>query len=455
MTINRRRLCGSLTAASAIAALQFCAPARAATGRPISALGLDAAQFGVRPGNSDDQSGVLQAAIDKAAQAGAPLALAPGVYRAGGLVLPNGAQIAGVRGATRLVLSTGASLFSSIGADHVGLSGLMLDGGGRPLAGARGLLQLESGHAMRLVDCDIVASGGHGVMLVAMEGAISGCAIAGAADVALLSLDARGLTVAGNTITDAGNNGVQILRHANGSDGTIVTDNRIERIANRAGGTGQYGNAINAHRAGNVIVRGNRIRDCTYSAIRGNTASAIQIVGNSVNDVGEVALYSEFGFEGAVITQNIVDGASIGISVANFNDGGRMAVVQGNIVRNMSRRREDIPEAESGHGIYVEADSAVSGNVVDNVTNAGLVLGWGRFLRNVALTGNVVRGAATGVAVSVDRDAGRVLIANNLFSDIKRGAVVGMDHAKPVTGDLLANAEHGYRHVTMNGNSVR
>jgi uncharacterized secreted repeat protein (TIGR03808 family) len=48
-----------------------------------------------------------------------------------------------------------------------------------------------------------------------------------------------------------------------------------------------------------VIVRGNRIRNCDYSAVRGNSASNIQISGNSVSDVREVALYSEFSFEGA------------------------------------------------------------------------------------------------------------------------------------------------------------
>jgi putative cofactor-binding repeat protein len=76
------------------------------------------------------------------------------------------------------------------------------------------------------------------------------------------------------------------------------------------GGSGQYGNAINAFRAGNVIVRGNRIRNCDYSPERGNSASNIQISGNSVSDVREVALYSEFSFEGAVIANNTVDGAA-------------------------------------------------------------------------------------------------------------------------------------------------
>ena len=88
-----------------------------------------------------------------------------------------------------------------------------------------------------------------------------------------------------------------------------------------------------------MIVRGNRIRHCAYSAVRGNAAANIQIAGNSISDVGEVALYAEFGFEGAVIANNSVDGAAIGVSVTNFNEGGRLAVVQGNIIRNLKPQR--------------------------------------------------------------------------------------------------------------------
>ena len=98
MTVNRRTiLLGSLGAALA-------APAKAA---PLSTFGLDAAHFGVRAGAAGDQSGALQRAIDQAAQARVPLMLAPGVYRAGGLTLPAGANLIGIRGATRLILTQG------------------------------------------------------------------------------------------------------------------------------------------------------------------------------------------------------------------------------------------------------------------------------------------------------------------------------------------------------------
>ena len=74
---------------------------------------------------------------------------------------------------------------------------------------------------------------------------------------------------------------------------------------------------------------------------------------------GEVALYAEFGFEGAIIADNSVDGAAIGVSVTNFNEGGRLAVVQGNIIRNLKPQRPagTDPGDSAGVGISVEADT--------------------------------------------------------------------------------------------------
>jgi len=236
-----------------------------------------------------------------------------------------------------------------------------------------------------------------------------------------------------------------------------VTDNRIEDIKAGPGGSGQYGNAINAFRAGNVIVRGNRIKNCDYSAVRGNSASNIQITGNSVSDVREVALYSEFAFEGAVIANNTVDGAALGVSVCNFNEGGRLAVVQGNIIRNLLAKRPigTAPDDDAGIGIYVEADTSVSDNVIENAPSFGIVDGWGKYLRDVAITGNVIRNAFVGVGVSVTPGAGTALVNNNMISETPRGAVVGLDHARPITPDLAAEGAPRFAQVAMGTNAVR
>src|SRR6185312_17169838 len=98
---------------------------------PPSPSGPDATHFGVHPGAPDDQSAALQRALDEAARTRVPLMLPPGVYRTGGLTLGSGAQLAGVRGATRLVFSEGSSLLAASHAEAVSLTGLTLDGGGK------------------------------------------------------------------------------------------------------------------------------------------------------------------------------------------------------------------------------------------------------------------------------------------------------------------------------------
>ncbi len=455
MDVNRRHLIGA-SAAGVAGALAI--PADAARTAPLtSSLGRDATQYGVRPGSPDDQTNALQRAIDEAARAQMPLALPPGVYRTGMLRLASGTQLIGVRGATKLAFIGGASMLSGEGADSVALNGITLDGGGVPLPARRGLIHCLAGRDVRITDCEITASGGSAIWLEQISGDVSGNIISDTAVTAIVSFDAKGLIVSRNTIAGTSDNGIEILRTSIGDDGTLVADNRIEDIKAGPGGSGQYGNAINAFRAGNVIVRGNRIRNCDYSAVRGNSASNIQITGNSVSDVREVALYSEFSFEGAVIANNTVDGAAFGVSVCNFNEGGRIAVVQGNIIRNLLPKRPigTAPDDDAGIGIYVEADSSVTGNVIENAPAFGIVAGWGKYLRDVAITGNVIRKAFAGIGVSVVPGAGTALVNNNLISETPRGAVVGLDHARAITTDLSVDGAQPYAQVVIGTNVAR
>ncbi len=455
MDVNRRHLMG--VSAAGVAGALAMAPDTARAAPPTSALGRDATQYGVRPGSPDDQTRALQRAIDEAARAQAPLALPPGVYRTGMLRLQNGTQLVGVRGATKLVFSGGASLLQAEGAGSIGLTNITLDGGGIPLPTRRGLVHCLNGRDIRITDCEITGSGGNGIWFENCSGDISGNILSKIAVTGITSFDAQGLLVSRNTITGTNDNGIEILRHAIGDDGTLVLDNRIEDIKAGPGGSGQYGNAINAFRAGNVIVRGNRIRNCDYSAVRGNSASNIHITGNSVSGVREVALYSEFAFEGAVIANNTVDGAALGVSVCNFNEGGRIAVVQGNIIRNLLPKRPigTAPDDDAGIGIYVEADTSVTGNVIENAPSFGIIAGWGKYLRDVVISGNVIRNAFVGVGVSVMPGAGTALVNNNMISQTPRGAVVGLDHARPITPDLSTEGAQRFSQVVVGTNAVR
>jgi uncharacterized secreted repeat protein (TIGR03808 family) len=455
MDLNRRHLIGA--SAVGVAGALAVSPEAARATQLTSVPGRDATQYGVRPGSPDDQTRAFQRAIDEAARAGVPLALPPGTYRTGTLRLAEGAQIIGVRGATRLVFGGGGSMLLGEGAGHIGLSGITLDGGNIPLPQRRGLIHCLGGRDIRIIDCEIINSGGNGVWIEQVSGDISNNSITRIAGTAIVSFDAQGLIVSRNTITGTNDNGIEILRTAIGDDGTLVADNRIEDIKAGPGGSGQHGNAINAFRAGNVIVRNNRIRNCDYSAVRGNSASNIQITGNSVSDVREVALYSEFSFEAAVIANNTVDGAAFGVSVCNFNEGGRIAVVQGNIIRNLIPKRPigTAPDDDAGIGIYVEADTSVTGNVVENAPSFGIVAGWGKYLRDVAITGNVIRKTFAGIGVSVAAGGGTALVNNNMISETPRGAVVGHDHGRAVTADLSTEGAQRYAQIVIGANAVR
>jgi uncharacterized secreted repeat protein (TIGR03808 family) len=453
MKIDRRRLLVVSALTGAVPAASLATPAGAA---PLSSFGVDATQLGVRAGGGADQSNMLQSAIDKAASARVPLMLGPGDYRVGGLSLPSGTQLIGVRGATRLIFSGGSALISARGGDHITLAGLTIEGSGRPLPENSALVVFEQCSDLRIVDCEVTGSGRSGIRLFEVQGTVSDTTIAKTADVAIYSLDARGLTIQNNVVRGAGNGGILVHRSKKGDDGTLVVDNRIEDINNVAGGSGQYGNAINVFRAGNVIVRGNRISRAAYSAVRGNAASNIQITGNTATELGEVAIYSEFGFEGAVIANNTIDGAALGIVTCNFNEGGRLAVVQGNMIRNLKAKRPagTAPDDAGGVGIAIEADASVTGNVIENAPVAGIMVGWGAYMRDVSVTGNVVRNSPLGVAISVVNGAGTAVITGNLISGASRGAIVGMDHAKAVTGDLSQEPAR-YANLQISGNRVR
>jgi uncharacterized secreted repeat protein (TIGR03808 family) len=453
MGIDRRRLIAVSALTGAVPASMLATPVAAA---PLSTLGVDATTLGVRAGGGADQTRMLQNAIDRTAGARVPLVLGPGDYRVGDLKLPNGAQLVGVRGATRLIFAGGRSIISARGADHLTLANLLLDGERRPMPENSALLTIGQGRHIRITDCEILNSNRSGIVLHEVAGVVSGTSVSGAAEVAIYSLDARGLVIQNNVLNDIGNTGILVMRSAKGDDGTLILDNRIDNVANTRGGSGQYGNAINVFRAANVIVRGNRISRATFSAVRGNAADNIQIVGNTATDVGEVAIYSEFGYQGATIANNTVDGAAIGISLANFNEGGRLAVVQGNLIRNLKSKRPPgtDPDDGAGIGIYAEADAAVTGNVVENAPYAGIVLGWGQYLRDVSVTGNVVRDSKLGIAASVTRGSGTVVISGNMIAGATQGAIVGMDFKRIIGGDL-ADEPTRFAHLQISGNRVR
>lgn len=399
---------------------------------------IDATELGVRPGALDDQSRVFTAMLRKADERGLPVFLPAGDYLVSNINLPRKVRLHGVPGATRILYGGNGHLLAGDGMDLAELSGLVIDGANRWLGEhAQGLIDLRDAPQVAIDDCHILGSAKNAIALERCGGRIERNVVSGAADAAIYSVESAGLRIAGNTIADCANGGILVHRWQAGADGTIIAQNRIERISATRGGTGQFGNGINLFRADNVLVSQNTVADCAFSAIRANSASNARIVSNTCTRSGETAIYAEFAFEAAVIGDNIVDGAANGISIVNFDHGGRLATCSGNIVRNLSTKGPYTTEPPGfGIGIAVEADTAVTGNVVENAPLYGINIGWGEFMRDVIATGNVIRKAGEGIAVSVVAGAGLAVITDNIVRDTRHGAIIGHHWIDRVTGDM-------------------
>ena len=445
-TLSRRSLLAG--AAAFVAALPTVALGQLETG--VRRGFVDAADFGVFPDGSD-QSGNLQRAIDAAAGAGLPVFIAGGSYLIGDVRLPSAATIFGLRGGTVLTAPGDVPVFTGSGADAIALRDLDFDGAG---AGGETLLGFRDCTRLAIERVGLARGRADGLGLERVSGRVADCTISGFGDNGIFALDSAGLTIEANRIRDCGNGGVRVWASAEGagSDGTVVAGNDIADIRWDAGGNGQNGNGINVFRAEGVSVLDNRLARCAFSAVRLNATNNTVISGNLCLDSGEVAIFSEFGFSGSVITGNIVDGAAQGISITNFDHGGRLATCAGNIVRNIAPASRVNPDTIP-IGIAVEADVAVSGNTIENAPGAGILAGWGPFLRDVVLDGNLIRETDYGIAVSVAEGAGSVILSANLISGARRAGIAGFAWLDLVSDDLARDAAR-FPSLTLSGNRV-
>ncbi len=417
-------------------------------GRATAQAFVDPLDFGLSGGDGE-QTSAIQQAIDAAAESGKDLRLPSGTYHVRDLRFPGNLRVIGSARASRLVgLDEGT--IGSIGPG----SGCVIDGvsfsGG---SGDRPALLLDGCEDATIRNC---AFGGSGVGIGASNAGatIEGCRFDGLGDAAIHSIDSLGLFIRGNRIGTCGNAGIRIWRGESGHDGSIVTGNAISAIDWRGGGNGQNGNGVNVFQADGVIVADNVIRDCAFSAVRVNAGRNTQVRGNTCLNSGEVAIFSEFGFSGSLIADNIVDGAATGIDITNLDSGGYLATCTGNIVRNIFPSSAVNPDTRPV-GIYAEADTVVADNAVENVPGIGIVAGYGPFVRNVSIAGNVLTGCTAGIGVTVvdDPQVGRVNVNGNTIAGATNGAIVGMEWESIVSDDLARDAPR-YPHVTVTGNVV-
>lgn len=397
-----------------------------------------------------DQSAAIQQAIDTASIGSKDVLLPAGEYYVRDLRFPGTMRIVGASGGTHLIGIEGSTIGTVGAGTNFLLDGVSLSGG----SGDRPALLLDGSESATVRNCRF-SSSGVAIGASYASGTIEDCTFAGMGDAAVHCVNSNGgLFIRGNRISDCGNAGIRIWRDAAGHDGSIVTGNSIARIDWLGGGNGQNGNGVNVFQADGVIVSDNVISDCAFTAVRVNAGRNTQVRGNTCLNSGEVAIFSEFGFSGSVIADNIVDGAATGIDITNLDTGGYLATCTGNIVRNIFPSSAVNPDTRPV-GIYAEADTVVANNVVENSPGVGIVAGFGPFVRNVSITGNVLRDCSIGIGVTVvdDPKVGKVQVNGNTISGATSGGVVGFEWERIVSDDLARDAGR-YPHVMVSDNLI-
>lgn len=132
-----------------------------------------------------------------------------------------------------------------------------------------------------------------------------------------------------------------------------------------------------------------KLANAQQSAIYGVQSSGLRVADNDISNCsnGGILVHRwETGSDGSIILGNRINGINAqaggtgqngnGISIANFLEGGRLAVVSNNLIRNLSTEATYKPEvAGFGFGIAAEADTIVTGNVIETASKFGILLG--------------------------------------------------------------------------------
>lgn len=411
---------------------------------------VSALTLGVVANSGKDQTSQLQAAIDAASAKGLPLFLPSGAYLAERLTLASGTSLMGVPGGTIVQGSGTAPILIAENAANISLTGVAFKGSTTGPDSVN-LVRMQNVTSLDFRQLVLADCGGNGMRLDACGGRVVDCTFSGFGRSAVHAQDSTGLVLSGNVISQCANGGIRVWRGTQGADGTIVSQNRISAIGSQSG-NGQNGNGINVFRANEVIVSDNHISDCDFSAIRLNGTDDTIVRGNMCTQLREVAIFSEFSFSGSIIANNIVDEAAMGISMTNFDQGGRLAVCTGNMVRNIWASSPTNPDTRPV-GIMAQADAAVTGNVVENVPGVGIAAGWGPFLRNVLISNNSVINTKVGIAISIAEGAGKARVAGNQITGSEFSNISGFAWAEPKGEDLMTKPDQ-FDNVTVSENSL-
>lgn len=444
-------------------------------------------------GNGSD----LQAAITAAVTAGKSLYIAPGTYDVWNLGVGGPIRIFGTPGKVILRPSAGALYALYVGAfTDVAIEGIVFDGAGRALSVDPGLPTRSmvavkraraEGSKIRFTNCTFRNSPHAGLQIYGVAAHVSNCRFESLVD-GVWVRDADGVHIVENHFVGNAGNAVYVERENAGTngvltpalDGTIVAGNRIETVTQAdPSSTGWEGNGVLLLKTAGVHVTDNVIKGCALSAIRANMCTDTVVTGNSCHAIGETAIYLEAILggitnlapgHGGVVTGNLVDDAATGVTLANFNFGGRLGVVQGNLLRNLTLKTVAAGTANQyttgGVGVVVEGDVNVNGNVVEAAASMGMILGTNDYTDDLLCTDNLIRNAPIGIAFANTTPTGgrdaQIYIASNMVAhytnDASHGAIVpvaftGSAYVRSTGADLgQADTSTAYPYVRVDRN---
>jgi uncharacterized secreted repeat protein (TIGR03808 family) len=390
----------------------------------------------------------LQTLFDLARTQGLPLFLLPGTYTTGALTIlsSNGSGkplvVEASPGTATIQFAGAGTPLRLESVSNIRFRGLRFDGQNQALPDYAYLrpafIALKATNAVAFEDCEIVNSSGIGVYVTGGNARLERCYVA-THSTGVFSEDALSYIHKCN-ITMISNNGVVIWRNAIGGDSSEVIGNTINGVETAAGGTGQNGNGVLVFRAIGVTIRDNRIFSCKFSAVRCNGGGAHVIDANYVWNIREVAIYVEapgagIDISGVVISNNHLDTVGTGVSVANaglYNDGvARSVVIEGNRISNARVHQFPdpgyFPTSGGGNGVTAETDCAISGNIIDGIDGVGIQIGTNDAVRDVTVTGNLIRSCKWGVGVSnnaITGAKGEVIVVGNIVRGASNGAIV-------------------------------
>lgn len=391
-------------------------------------------------GNGSD----LQDAVNAAISSGKPIYMKAGTYEVGNILIGYPMTMYATPGTVTLKMAAGSSfIFYLSGFGEISLKGITFDGANRTFVDDANIpvealvvakRDRSAGSILRVRDCVFQNAKGPGVACYAVSLDLQSSRFLSSVSAVLLQ-DCENSRISGNEIYQMSSSGIAVSRWAFGFDGTIISENRIGAVSQLdPASTGWEGNGISLFRTGNVVVRDNVINGCAYSGVRANLTAAVSINGNTVTNCGETAIYVEAigdtsSMHEAVVVGNIVDDAGTGISIVNYLSGGRLAVCSGNMIRNITKKLVSAGTANQGYtmgaGIVVEADSAVTGNVVERAASFGIMLGTNNYTRDLLCNDNLIRTTPIGIGFSKETGAGQIFIASNMVSGFTNTSAFG------------------------------